>query len=39
MFSSYFEDMSFNPPLDDEHTFREVFQAGDTTGIFQFEGS
>ncbi|USN57297.1 MAG: hypothetical protein H6766_02315 [Candidatus Peribacteria bacterium] len=31
--------MSFDPPIDDELTFVDVFQAGDTTGIFQFEGS
>jgi len=30
-------DSSFQPPFDDEQTFAKVFQAGDTTGIFQFE--
>jgi DNA polymerase III alpha subunit len=29
--------MSFDPPLDDAYTYEQVFQSGDTTGIFQFE--
>lgn len=37
MFSFFLETMSFEPPITDEETFKKVFQAGDTTGIFQFE--
>jgi len=37
MFSYFMENMSFLPPIDDEETFKKVFQIGDTTGIFQFE--
>ena len=39
MFSNFFEDTSFQPPLEDEYTFQKVFQTGDTTGIFQFESN
>ncbi len=38
VFEHFFETMSFEPPLDDEATYEQVFQTGDTTGIFQFEG-
>lgn len=37
MFDYFLKTMSFNPPLDDKETFEKVFQAGNTTGIFQFE--
>lgn len=37
MMKYFLETMSFQPPLDDMTTFEKVFQAGDTTGIFQFE--
>jgi len=37
MFDYFLKTMSFNPPLDDVETFEKVFQAGNTTGIFQFE--
>jgi len=37
MFSYFMENMSFLPPIDDEKTFKKVFQVWDTTGIFQFE--
>jgi DNA polymerase III subunit alpha len=37
MFVYFMENMSFLPPIDDEATFKKVFQIGDTTGIFQFE--
>ncbi len=37
MFSYFMENMSFLPPIDDESTFKKVFQQWDTTGIFQFE--
>lgn len=37
MFVYFMENMSFLPPIDDEETFKKVFQIGDTTGIFQFE--
>lgn len=37
MFSYFLENMSFLPPIEDEETFKKVFQIGDTTGIFQFE--
>ncbi len=39
MFSRFFEDTSFQPPLEDLFTFEKVFQVGNTTGIFQFESS
>ncbi len=39
MFRSFFEDTSFQPPLEDPFTFQKVFQVGDTTWIFQFESS
>ena len=39
MFSRFFEDTSFQPPLEDQFTFQKVFQVGNTTGIFQFESS
>ena len=39
MFSRFFEDTSFQPPLEDPFTFQKVFQIGNTTGIFQFESS
>lgn len=39
MFARFFEDTSFQPPLEDPFTFQKVFQVGDTTGIFQFESS
>lgn len=39
IFQQFFVDSSFQPPLDDPYTFEKVFQAGDTTGIFQFEWS
>lgn len=39
MFSRFFEDTSFQPPLEDPFTFQKVFQVGNTTGIFQFESS
>lgn len=37
MFQYFLRTMSFNPPLTDKETFEKVFQAGNTTGIFQFE--
>ncbi len=37
MFAYFMENMSFLPPIDDEETFKKVFQVGDTTWIFQFE--
>lgn len=39
MFKMFFEDTSFQPPLDDQFTFQKVFQVGNTTGIFQFESN
>lgn len=39
MFARFFEDTSFQPPLEDPYTFQKVFQTGDTTGIFQFESN
>jgi len=39
MFTRFFEDTSFQPPLEDPFTFQKVFQVGNTTGIFQFESS
>ena len=39
MFQKFFENTSFQPPLEDHYTFQRVFQSGDTTGIFQFESS
>jgi len=39
MFQRFFEDTSFQPPLEDTFTFQKVFQVGNTTGIFQFESS
>ena len=39
MFQRFFEDTSFQPPFDDQFTFQNVFQVGNTTGIFQFESS
>lgn len=39
MFSRFFEDTSFQPPLEDQFTFQKVFQVGNTTWIFQFESS
>lgn len=39
MFKTFFEDTSFQPPLEDPFTFQKVFQAGDTTWIFQFESN
>jgi len=39
MFQNFFEDTSFQPPIDDAYTFQKVFQAGDTTWIFQFEST
>ncbi len=39
MFERFFEDTSFQPPLEDPFTFQKVFQAGNTTWIFQFESS
>ena len=37
MFSYFLDNMSFLPPVQDEKTFKKVFQMGDTTWIFQFE--
>lgn len=31
MFAHFFEDTSFQPPLEDIYTFQKVFQVGDTT--------
>lgn len=39
MFVQFFENTSFQPPLDDMYTLEKVFQSWDTTGIFQFESS
>lgn len=39
MFKSFFEDTSFQPPLEDPFTFQNVFQIGNTTWIFQFESN
>jgi len=39
IFARFFEDTSFQPPLEDQFTFQQVFQVGNTTGIFQFESS
>jgi len=39
MFIDFFENTSFQPPLDDPFTMEKVFQSGDTTGIFQFESN
>ena len=39
MFVQFFENTSFQPPLDDTYTFEKVFQSGNTTGIFQFESN
>ena len=39
MFERFFEDTSFQPPLEDQFTFEKVFQVGNTTWIFQFESS
>lgn len=35
--TNYLQTMSFNPPLDDTYTYEEVFQTGNTSGVFQFE--
>ena len=37
LFEEFSETMSFNPPLNDHIVFEQVFETGDTTGIFQFE--
>jgi len=37
MFQKFFEDTSFQPPIDDNFTFESVFKTGNTTWIFQFE--
>jgi DNA polymerase III subunit alpha len=37
MYVSFLENMSFLPKIDDEETFKKVFQKWDTTWIFQFE--
>lgn len=37
IFEWFFEDTSFQPPIDDKTTFEKIFQTWDTTGIFQFE--
>lgn len=39
IFKHFFASMSFQPPLDDAYTYEEIFQKGNTTGIFQFEWS
>jgi len=39
MFQRFFDNTSFQPPLEDPFTFQKVFQIGNTTGIFQFESS
>jgi DNA polymerase-3 subunit alpha len=39
MFTQFFENTSFQPPIDDAYTFEKVFQSGNTTGIFQFESN
>lgn len=39
IFHSFFEDTSFNPPLDDQETYEKVFKQWDTNWIFQFESS
>jgi len=31
IFRNFFEDTSFQPPLEDPFTFQKVFQMGDTT--------
>lgn len=36
-FQYFLETMSLELPLDDAPTFQQVFQQGETTGIFQFE--
>ena len=38
IFQEFLDTTQFHPPLDDEYTYEKVFQQGDTTGIFQFEG-
>lgn len=37
MFKEFFENTSFQPPIDDKYTYDKVFKQWDTTGIFQFE--
>lgn len=37
IFEWFFEDTSFQPPIDDKNTFEKIFQTWDTTWIFQFE--
>ncbi len=37
MFKEFFENTSFQPPIDDKYTYDKVFKEWDTTGIFQFE--
>ncbi len=39
MFARFFEDTSFQPPIEDQLTFEKVFQVGNTTWIFQFESN
>ncbi|MFZ2150516.1 MAG: DNA polymerase III subunit alpha [Candidatus Absconditicoccaceae bacterium] len=39
IFKEFFKNTSFQPPIDDKYTYDKVFKEGDTTGIFQFEGS
>jgi len=39
MFQHFWDTMSFEPPLDDDFTYEQVFKEGDTTGIFQFESA
>lgn len=39
IFTRFFQDTSFQPPLEDAFTFQNVFQTGNTTGIFQFESN
>ena len=37
MFEEFLETMSLDIPIDDEETYKSIFQQGDTTWIFQFE--
>ena len=39
MFEEFLETMSLDIPIDDEETYKSVFQQGDTTWIFQFESA
>lgn len=39
IFKDFFDNTTFQPPIDDKYTYDKVFKQWDTTGIFQFEWS